>query len=80
MMTDVNTLTRGGIRKGAGRPKGSKATSRLIQKHYRVNPEESKILEDAALMEGVALSKFVADAAIESAKTILKMKRNKKGI
>lgn len=63
---------RGGYRKGAGRPPGSKEESRILQKHYRVSAVEWERIETAAEKIGVAPSRLAADAVVEVADKILK--------
>ena len=66
---------RGGKRKGSGRKPGvktgSKPESRTIQKHYRVNKKELEKLENAAIIAGMPLSRYVAKSALSLADFLL---------
>jgi uncharacterized protein (DUF1778 family) len=62
---------KGGPGRSQGRKAGSSPESRLIQKHYRVNADEFELIERAAESEGKKLAKFVADSAVEKAKSIV---------
>jgi uncharacterized protein (DUF1778 family) len=59
-------MSRGGVRKGAGRKKMSISTKKTVQIAFRVTEEQKKIILEKAKNQNLSLSKYLVKIALEN--------------